>query len=169
MNREADRSNQATKWGAGVRKEARTRPHRSTRTLQQSEVPILAQCIRQALQGHFPSQRLMMDLLDRSPRHRFISSRLGKVQNAEDLQGAMEVMLQQMSRGDVAPTDAREIMKGLAQMGQILQQRANEQQSQRTPKQVLPDFMREALEDARNSRLHRQAQKKAPEMAHTPV
>jgi hypothetical protein len=153
MNRPRGRPFQpGNKMGRGRPKGSRNKTRAEVlQLLDRSEVPIVAQCIRQAVDGHFPSQRLVVDLIQRLPAYRFTPSRVGKIQSFEDLRNAAEGMLRQMIRGDITSADAKTTMYVLEQMGQLLEQRTHELKSQRPPKQILPDFMLEALRAARNS------------------
>src|ERR1700722_13072962 len=84
------------KMGHGRPKGSRNKVNNALRKLlEQSELPVVGQCIRQALQGQHNSQRLVLELYQSLPRHRSKPSRLGKIESLEDLRGATQVILQQ--------------------------------------------------------------------------
>ncbi len=146
------------KLGRGRPKGSRNKTKAAVQQLlEQSELPIIALCIRQALQGHFGSLRLVVGLLNSLLDHRSKRSRMGKMQNVEDLLSVGEQTMQEMSRGEITPEEAKATMQGVEQMGQLIKQFTEEQQSQPRPKAPLPEFMRAGLEAAREERLQRQA------------
>jgi hypothetical protein len=127
--------------------------------LDQSGPAVVAKCIHQAIQGDHGSQRLVIELILRLLPYRSPAARLGVIQGFEDLQNAAVKKLRQMFRGDITPTDAQAIMSALGQVGRLFEQRAEEKQSQQPPKQILPDFMIEALEAVRRTALDRDSEK----------
>jgi hypothetical protein len=128
--------------------------------LEQSEVPLIALCIRQGLQGHFGSLRLAVGLLQSLLDSRSKRSRIGKMQTMEDLLSVSEHSLQQMSRGEITPEEAKTRMQGVEQMGQLIKQNAAEQRATPRPKEPLPEFMRVALEAAQEERVERKARER---------
>ena len=155
------------KMGRGRPKGSRNKINNAVRQLlEQSELPVVGQCIRQALQGHSVSQRLVLELNQGLSRYRSKSSRVGKMQNLEDLQGLMQETFHQMRRGDITAEEAKTAMAFVEQMAQLQQQSILEQKSHREPKTELPEFMREALEEAHQKRVERREKSAAEKLAH---
>jgi hypothetical protein len=117
--------------------------------LEQSEIPVVAQVIRQAMKGHFGSQRLLMAIYPTLPRRQPSRTRVGKMQSIEDLVSVAEQTTQQMIQGDITPEEAKVTMQGVEQLGHLLKQRTEQHQLQRPPKAPMPEFMRAGLEAAR--------------------
>ena len=112
--------------------------------LEQWRLPMIAQCIRKASEGHFPSLRLYISLYKSLPHKRSIRS--GNMQSAEDLLKVGEATMQQMDRGEITVVEAKTKMQGIEQMGHLLEQSAQEKKSQRPPKQIMPDFLLEFIQ-----------------------
>lgn len=118
------------------------------RILDEASLSVLAQCILQAQKGHFPSQRLVVDLLRRMQPIRPRRSRVKKIASIQDLHLAAEQVALEMFRGETTGTEAQSSMNTLEQMGRLLAQRDEEKKAHRPPKQLLPDFMMSALKEA---------------------
>ncbi len=127
------------------------------RILDEASVAVLVKCILQAKNGHFPSQRLVVDLLRRLQPTRTRRSRVKKIANFADLQLAAEQVVLDMLAGKTTSAEAQASMSTLEQMGRLLALRQEDQKSNRPPKQVFPEFMRSALEAAHAARLERRA------------
>jgi hypothetical protein len=140
------------KMGCGRPKGSRNKTTAAmAQLLDQSALPVLGQCVRQALRGHYGSQSLVVDLIMRLLPYRSARSRFGQIQNFDDLQSAAGKKVQQMFRGDITPSETQAIMTVLEQVGRLLQQRTEVKESRRPPKAPLPDFMMEALKAARSA------------------
>jgi hypothetical protein len=124
--------------------------------LEQSQMPVVAQIIRQALQGQLGSQRLLMAVYPTLPRPRSGRSRKGTIRTVEDLVSLAEQALQRMSLGEITAEEAKSTLQAVEQTGQLLKQRSQEHISQRPPKAPLPAFMLEALEAARADHLQKE-------------
>ena len=111
--------------------------------LEQAYLPVVSMFIRQALQGEFASQRVVLDLIQSLPRKRSIRS--GNMQNVEDLLRIAKATMQQLNRGEITGAEGKTTMQALDQMSQLFEQQAQEKKSQRPRKELLPDFMRSAL------------------------
>jgi hypothetical protein len=127
------------------------------RILNEASVSVLAQCILQAQKGHFPSQRLVVDLLRRLQPTRTRRSRIKKVADFADLQLAAEQVVLEMFRGDTTSAEAHASMNALEQMGRLFDLHAQQHKSHRPPKAPMPEFMRSALEAAHAARLEAKA------------
>jgi hypothetical protein len=125
--------------------------------LEQSEGPVVAKIVRQAMDGHFGSQRLLMAAYSKLPGHRSTCKRVGKMQNVDDLVIASQQTMQQLSRGEITPEEAKTTWQGIEQTGQLLKQRSADPHSQKSPPPELPEFLKKGLEDARQDRIERQA------------
>ena len=130
--------------------------------LEQAEVPLVAQCVRQALNGHHGSQRIVFDQLQKLGQRRSRRSRRGKLQSFEDLQNVAEDTMRQLSRGEITSDEATATVQMLHKIGQLLEQRTQEKKSQKPPKQIMPDFLlefieREKEEHERNKALAKEA------------
>jgi hypothetical protein len=149
------------KMGRGRPKGSRNKIQSEVRQLlERAELPIISKIISQALQGDHDSQRLCVSMFQSLPQKRSCRARMRKMENVEDLLSVAEQTMQQMSEGKISTVEAKATLQGVEQMGQLMEQRTQAQQSQRPPKTPLPEFMRVALEAAQEERLERQAREK---------
>ena len=154
------------KMGHGRPKGSRNKINNAVRKLlEQSELPVIGQCIRQALQGHHNSQRLVLELYQNLPRPRSKPSRLGKIESLEDLRGATLEIFHQTMCGDITTEEAKTALAFVEQMAQLKQQSTLEKQSHREPKTELPEFMQSALEEAHKKRMERREKAAAEKLA----
>ncbi len=138
------------KLGRGRPKGSRNKTEAAVlQLLEQSQMPVVAQIIRQALQGQLGSQRLLMAVYPTLPRPRSGRSRKGTIQTFEDLVSLAEQAMQGLSLGEITPEEAKATLQALEQTGQLLKQRSQEHTSKRQPKEPLPQFMVEALGSSR--------------------
>lgn len=144
------------KMGRGRPKGSRNKSKSAVQELlEQAYLPLVSMFIRQAFQGEFSSQEVVLDLIQSLPHKRSIRS--GNMQNAEDLLKAGEATMQQMDRGEITTVEAKTKMQGIEQMGQLLEQREQEKESQQLPKDDLPEFMRIDMELDNAERLEKLA------------
>jgi hypothetical protein len=133
--------------------------------LERSEMAVVALVIRQAAQGHFPSQRLLLAVYATLPRRRSCRSRVRKMQSIEDLVSVAEQTTQEVSQGQITPEEANATMRGVEQAGQLLKMRSEKHNVERPPKAPLPEFMRLDIEARNEERAQRRAKEKAEKEA----
>jgi hypothetical protein len=152
------------KMGRGRPKGSRNKSKAAVQQLlEQSEVPLVAQCLRQALNGHLGSQRMIFGLLQKRPNRS--RRRLGKLQSFEDLRNVAEDTMRQLDRGTITPEEVKVTTQMLQQMGQLLEQCAQEKISQRPPKQIMPDFLLEFIQREKDEHEKLLAQERAEKAA----